>query len=130
MSQLLPTDNTVLNFRSVIATLLNDELGTFSGGVKAIWIEPPSAPSTANGLMAVISRYSRQFSPDLYQWKLTLIQFDKSDQGVAALDRAINKVRRRFPSQRRDSILDYRDESYPQASFSIGFSRIAYPNLR
>ena len=115
----------------ILRDLLTNELGTFANSRKAIWVEPPASPpmpNTAPGLCCIIGRYPEQQTAEVYQYRVTLTQYDTSAAGIAVLDTAIARVRRRFPV-RREPIPPYTEEDYPRAVFRLQFHLSAYPQL-
>jgi len=119
--------------RSILSTLLTNELGTFSSGKKAIWVEPPQVPAgTVTGLQCVIERYSNlntstvlhnHQSAENFDWIIVLTQFDRTDGGIQKLDSAVQKIRQRFP-RRRERILAFMENAYPQVSYLLNNNAI------
>lgn len=130
-------------FREILETLLNTELGTFSTGEKAIWVEPPMLPQSLSctGLQVVIKRYPNvlqtyQLINDQgfqnIEWVVALTQFDLSTQGFQKLDNARDKIHKRFPRFREtilipfsnDSSPQFQDDVFPQITFRLNYSII------
>ena len=133
----------LLTIRNILEILLEDELGTFSDGQPAIYVEPPMLPQSlsCDGLQCIIKRY-----PNVLQttqllnnqglqnsdWVVTLTLFDLSIQGYANLDSARDKIQRRFPRfresvlipQSNDSQPQFQDDVYPQITFRLNYSYI------
>jgi len=124
-----------------LETLLADYLGTFSNGNIALWAEPPfiDAQLSCNGLQVVVGRYPEYLQPDkacvgspqklqrLF-WRVTLVQFDPSVNGMTKLDGAIAAIERRFPLLRKRSP-ESREDRFPQVTYLLDFSRITNLSL-
>lgn len=115
---------------TVLRSLLAAELGTFSSGQTAIWVEPPFAPTRGTGLHCVIQRQPSVLSSkpnpgnqvnQIYEWIVTLT-VEQTNTGLAALDAACTKIRLRFP-RHREAIAPLVDGKLPQAVFQITYSR-------
>jgi hypothetical protein len=115
---------------TVLRNLLASELGTFSSGQSAIWVEPPFAPPRGTGLHVVIQRQPQMLSHrpnhgsqanQIYDWVVVLTA-DASAAGLSAMDTAIQKIRSRFP-RHREQILPLVDGKLPQANFQLNYSR-------
>jgi hypothetical protein len=115
---------------AVLRILLAAELGTFSNGNPAIWVEPPFAPTRGAGLHCVIQRQpsvlSSRTNPgnqanQIYEWIVTLT-VEQTNDGLAAMDAACNKLRLRFP-RHREIIAPLVDGKLPQATFQLTYSR-------
>ncbi len=125
----------LLELRQTLQALLADELGTFSNGQKAIWVEPPAVPQTlkVTGLQCIIERWDQQIglSSNLLNnqtsytstWQVILTLYDRSPSELAKLDSAIDKIRRRFPRHQRRPI-PIIDDVYPQVTFVLQFFHI------
>lgn len=124
------TVRTVKDLRDQIATLLAPELGTFSNGVAAIYVEEPVVPGNLSptGLQCIIDRYSQPVTGSLYRWTVTLTQFDKSPAGMVKLDSAIAKLRYRFPRHWFGHSPPETDR-YPNVEFWIYFPRVTIGDL-
>jgi len=114
----------------VLRELLATELGTFSTGATAIWVEPPFAPTRGSGLHCVIQRQPSMLSHkpnvgnqanQVYEW-IVVLTADQSVESLSALDRAAQKIRSRFP-RHREQVLPLVDGKLPQINFRIGYSR-------
>jgi len=119
-----------------LETLLGDYLGEFSNGQIALWAEPPFIPTTLNcsGLQVVVGRWEENLQPQkacvgtaqaLQRnfWRVTLICFDLTPEGLEKMDSAIAAIERRFPLHRKRSP-ETKEDSYPQVSFLLDVSRI------
>ncbi|NEQ28721.1 MAG: hypothetical protein F6K28_59130, partial [Microcoleus sp. SIO2G3] len=69
--------------------------------------------------------YSTQITPDQYQWRVNLVQYDESPDGIAKFDAAIALMRRRYPI-RREMIMPFSENTLLQANFSLIFNIHAY----
>jgi hypothetical protein len=127
--------DTPAQLQSLLSTLLSTELGTFSTGQPAIWVEPPAVPQTLSttGLQCIIERYDQQNgigdnlinNQESYtsDWVVILTSYDRTNVGLAKLDTAIDKIRRRFPKNRK-RILPFTEDSYPQCTFLLQFYHV------
>jgi len=111
-------------------------LGEFSNGQIALWAEPPYIPATltCNGLQVVVKRWNEDLQPQKACvataqavqrkfWRVTLIGFDLSEEGLSKMDSAIAAIERRFPLHRRRSP-ETKEDTYPQETFLLEVSRI------
>jgi hypothetical protein len=119
------SENFATFFRDDLGMLLSDQLGTFRGGDKAIWILPPDSPQRGNGIHLYIDRYTTKLTNAIYQQRLTLVQFDRDESGCALFEEALIKLRRRFPNA-RETVLPYRKETALTASFLLPVYRTPY----
>jgi hypothetical protein len=124
MTALYPV-NTISGILTQVKTLLTAELGTFKNGKPAIWVEPPASPEVGTGLHVYLCRYEQRLTQEIYQWQVVLRQRDTSEAGLVKLDAAIKKMRSRFYN-RREVILPYSEDRYPQANFYLPYSQSAY----
>jgi hypothetical protein len=117
----------VAELRSILANLLETEIGTFANGQTATWVEPPAAPSGVTGLECIIGRTPGMLisealsSYQIYQnveWTVTLVQFERTDVGAKKFADAICKIRKRFPNH-RERMLPFTEDFYPQVTFFI-----------
>jgi hypothetical protein len=119
-----------------LETLLEPYLGRFSNGQIALWAEPPYIPAklTCSGLKVVVGRWEENLQPQKACvgsaqavqrnfWRVTLICFDLSGEGLEKMDSAIAAIERRFPLHRKRSP-ETKEDSYPQVSFLLDVSRI------
>lgn len=123
------TQNGIDDLASLLRSELSDVLGTLPSGAPAVWVEPPGMPDGGAGLHCVIARWPKLVSqsPEVYEWSVTLRQYDESPQGFIDLDNAIAAMRERFP-KRRERILPYDETMYQQATFLLPFYADAYPD--
>jgi hypothetical protein len=135
----MPSEITAIaDIRSVLTNLLSSELGIFTNGKPAIWVEPPQTPfGSVTGLQCVIQRYQNlnttkvlhnSQTAENFDWIIVLTQFDPTDNGMQKLDSAVTKIRLRFP-RRRERIMPFRENAYPQVSYLLNFSQVVnnYP---
>jgi len=127
------TVTTVKQLRDILSGLLSAEIGTFSNGATAYWVEPPTLPSnlTCSGLQCIINRqpsvrssnanFNWQIEKNL-DWIVTLTQFDRTEAGMKKLDAAITKMRLRFPRCRERIIGIEDDLIFPQVTFLLNFT--------
>ena len=109
----------VVDLRNTIADLLTAEIGTLAQTNRpAIWVEPPETPIGGTGLQVVIQRFSIKMTNALYQWKVTLLAYDKSQSGIQKLESAVCKLRQHFP-EHREIALPFREDAYPQIDFYV-----------
>lgn len=101
-----------------LRNLLANEVGSFANGYPAVWVEPPQMPAGGKGLHVSIGRHSQRIANNLYQHRVSLVQFDRSDTGLLKLDHAIEKVRACFPLC-REVMLPFQENTYPQCNFYI-----------
>lgn len=141
MSSVLTSLKSISAMVAELSNLLADYIGTFSNGLKAIWVEPPYIPPqlSCTGLQVVIGRIPEDLQPQKpcigsqqaiqrKFWRVTLVQFDLSDEGIDKLDGAIAAIQRRFPSNRMRSP-ETTEDSYPQVSFLLDFSSVVNLSL-
>lgn len=127
MNGSLYNDNSIADISAIFRELLSPYLGTFKNGQTAIWVEPPESPIPGTGLHCYISRFPYQVSGSVFNWRVTLTQYDKSVSGINTLDDAIIAVRKRFPANRRDLMQPlFKENEYPRAIFDLRFNREAY----
>lgn len=116
-------------FRDAVASTLANELGTLPNGMPAVWVDSGDAPGKVKGLLALIDRQPNMrehYAALNYQavqnldWVLRLVLYDRSPSGYSALDRAVQKLRQRFPNH-RERALPPTDGVYPQVSFLCNF---------
>lgn len=109
--------------------LLSSELGTFQlTGEKAIHIEPPYINEKLNpqGLAVFINRYKQLrgsrsagvSAMQLFDWRVVLRSYDKSEAGMIVMDKAIEKMEQSFPNHRQ-RILQTVETVYPQVTFLL-----------
>jgi hypothetical protein len=119
-----------------LETLLTPYIGTFSNGQIALWAEPPFIPPTldCSGLQVVVGRWTEDLQPQKACvgsaqavqrkfWRVTLIGFDLSEEGLSKMDSAIAVIERRFPIHRMRSPAT-KEDAYPQVTFLLDVSRI------
>ncbi len=117
---------------NTLKTLLKDELGTFSNGLPAIWVEPPGIPQdlSCNGLQVVIQRFKNPLQTlnlvnnqafENFDWVIIITLYDRSLEQVDKLESAILKIRQQFPRNRR-RINPYNEDFYPQVTVLLNFS--------
>lgn len=136
MSSVLASLETIDALMLELETLLLPYLGTFSDGQIALWAEPPYIPPklSCSGLQVVVGRWNEDLQPQKACvgsaqavqrkfWRVTLIGFDLSDEGMSKMDSAIAAIERRFPLHRRRSPAT-KEDAYPQVSFLLDVSRI------
>ena len=136
MSSVLASLETIDALTFELETLLLPYLGTFSDGQIALWAEPPYIPPklSCSGLQVVVGRWNEDLQPQKACvgsaqavqrkfWRVTLIGFDLSDEGLSKMDSAIAAIERRFPLHRRRSPAT-KEDAYPQVTFLLDVSRI------
>lgn len=136
MSSVLDSLETIDALMLELEILLGDYIGTFSNGQMALWAEPPYIPAklSCSGLQVVVGRWNQDLQPQkacvgttqVVQrkfWRVTLICFDLSEEGLSKMDSAIAAMERRFPLHRRRSST-IQEDAYPQESFLLEVSRI------
>lgn len=123
-----------LELRRILERVLANEIGTFSSGAKAFWIDPPRIPAalSCTGLLCRISRYellnesthshSSQQAYQNFNWQLFLVQYDASSSGMAKMDRAKKAIEKTFP-RHQQRVLESVSDVYPQIRFLLNFSR-------
>lgn len=116
--------------RAVIVNLLSAELGTFSNGIPAVWVEPPSAPKGAisGGLEVSITKFKNVSSSSLllnnqqeqrYEWIVVVkTTGERTALEYSKFSAAIDKMRRYFP-RRRESISAYSELDNMIATFRL-----------
>ncbi len=116
-------------FRQAILELLSPELGRFPDGQPALWVEAGNIPSKVTGLLCLIEDFPQPvaFTPFAnneadrnFDWVVRLIARDRSPPGLDKLDRAIGKMRAKFPFH-RERPLPPQDGVYPQITFLCNF---------
>jgi hypothetical protein len=136
MTSVLNSLNNLTALMVELETLLADYLGVFSNGQIALWAEPPFIPPTLNcsGLQVVVGRWEENLQPQKACvgsaqavqrnfWRVTLIGFDLSEEGLSKMDSAIAAIERRFPLHRKRSP-ETKEDAYPQVTFLLDVSRI------
>lgn len=136
MTSVLASLETLPALMEELETLLEPYLGTFSNGQIALHAEPPyiDAKLTCSGLKVVVKRWEEDLQPpkacvgsaqSIHRnfWRVTLICFDLSPEGLEKMDGAIAAIKRRFPQPRMRSP-ETKEDSYPQVSFLLDVSRI------
>lgn len=124
------TISTAKELQSVLRSLLSDDLGKFKSGLTAITVEPPFAPARGSGLHCVIQRQPLMLRHEpiasiqanqSFQFLVTLTA-EHSDPALAALDKAADKIRSRFP-RHREIVLPVADGRLAQITFYLEFTR-------
>ena len=136
MSSILTSLETLPGLMEELETLLADYLGVFSNGQIALWAEPPKIPANldCSGLQVIVGRWEEHLQPQKacvgsaqaiqrMFWRVTLVCFDDSEDGLAKMDGAIAAIQRRFPLNRMRSS-ELREDAYPQVSFLLDSSHI------
>jgi len=136
MSSVLASLETIDALMLELETLLADYLGTFSDGQIALRAIPPNIPAklSCSGLQVVVNRWDEDLQPQRACvgsaqavqrkfWRVTLIGFDLSEEGLSKMDSAIAAIERRFPNSRKRSP-QTKEDAYPQVSFLLDVSRI------
>jgi hypothetical protein len=136
MTSVLNSLDNLTSLMIELETLLADYLGVFSNGQIALWAEPPFIPPTLNcsGLQVVVGRWEENLQPQKACvgsaqavqrnfWRVTLIGFDLSEEGLSKMDSAIAAIERRFPLHRKRSP-ETKEDAYPQVTFLLDVSRI------
>lgn len=109
-------------FAADIEKLLSAELGTFGNGDPAVCVIPPDAPGRGSGLHVYIDEFANKLSNTLYQQRVSLVQFDRSQAGVDRLRSALLKLQSRYPPA-KPIPLPYRKEATLEVSFLIPITR-------
>lgn len=130
----LRTPTTAIELRLVLYEMLGSHLGTFEDGQPAIWVEDPPAPPNGVGLHCLIYYRPRQLRPSTgltqsiqyLAWQVTLIQFDRSVDGIETLSAAGDKIRNSFHACSEFPSASVSDR-YPVLAFSIPFTKIVNP---
>lgn len=122
----LYNDNSIADISAILRDVLAPYLGTFKNGQMAVWVEPPESPIPGSGLHCYIQRQPQQRTSSVYQWRITLTQYDKTSAGMIVLDNAIAAMRQRFPVRREIFQPVYLENEYPRFSFDLQFHREAY----
>ena len=117
---------TVKDLRDSLADLLDSDLGTYSNGIKRIWVAPPSAPpSNGEGLECIIQRQpagairnsSGRQKKDFREWLVTLVNYaDDASLSVAAEKVKANYT---FPRGSPPFYQPPTAETFEQISFQI-----------
>lgn len=119
---------------SSLKTILKDQLGTYSNGQPAIWVEPPkiSENLTCKGLEVVIQRYQNPLRTlnlinnqgfENFDWIITLTLYNNDPKSIVILDTAVDLIRRNYPRNRR-RINPYHEDMYPQITILLNFSQV------
>ena len=109
--------------------LLTEELGFFSNGQQAIFVEPPAAPKgqVTGGCQCIITRYRNVLNAEpllneqggeSFEWFVVLTLHDLASENLAKYDAALTKMRHEFPLRRETSI-NWSDQALPQTTFRL-----------
>jgi hypothetical protein len=128
---MLPTDNTIRSLSNQLQQLLAEDLGTIDVGghqVPGVWVEPPIMPTeaTPDGLIVIISDIPEQATAKMQQWRVNLVQWRKDAIGSAQLANAVEKMRWKYPSNRRERFLPVTVDAPLQVTFLLGFNEVGY----
>ena len=129
-----PYINSKKDLLTILKNLLADELGKFSNGQPAIYVEPPSVPKgqITGGVQCIIRRWRNVYSTEPlangqinenFEWLVTITLFEVTDAGLLKFENVISKMRQRFPLK-RETIMNWNDENYPQATYRLGNTEI------
>jgi len=126
---------TVAELRQAIADLLAEELGKYSNGQPAIWVEPPASPKgiVEGGLEVSILKMENILSSVLllnnqqeerYEWIVTIKTTERlSLDEYSKFSSAVNKMRRFFP-RRREIIAPFTEDQDLTATFRLSELRV------
>jgi hypothetical protein len=130
----LDTPEDAPTLRGLLERLIGNDLGTFSNGLPAIWVEDPPAPKNGKGLHCIIYYRPRQLRPSIgltqsiqcLAWQVSLIQLDRSQEGIEVLARVGDKIRNSFQGCSEGASASVADR-YPILNYSLPFTKVANP---
>lgn len=130
----IKTPLVVSELRDILERLIGNDLGTFQNGLPAIWVEEPAAPANGQGLHCLIYYRARQLQKPIgltqslqtLAWQVTLIQVDRSVQGIETLSRVGDKIRNSFSGCTEGASNAVADR-LPVLNYSIPFSKTENP---
>ena len=126
-----------IELKQILEILLENEIGTFSTGQKAFWIERPYIPQevTVSGVQCIVQREPVFISSQLVfpkqsiqsmAWKACLTLFSRDFQDEIKFESAKDKIRGFFP-RHEERPYPRNELTYPAIDFLLKFNRVTVP---